>query len=399
MKNNDLSNEFGLIVDLLTPKASPRMPDSIKANVLSRIERREALKNFFTMKNTFSRIVAGATSVAAAVIVAVVSIRPATAHPSEVGLLLDRSVAAAGDVRTMVMKIDVRTRPSESFAYVDPLDDMVEHTLTVVSGEPTRWRLDKERRHVVFDGTDKYLWTDGGQGSKGPADHAFEEWFSILLDPSVVPMREKSALEEGVKYFVEETSDETILRADVKARGDFSESDYGMFSSIEESPTRRELVFDRATGLLKSLKIYVRAFGQRRLVVDVKSIEYDAPVDGAVLVRLPAGVLWRDVTVPPPAGVFANISADEAVRLIADAITAGDMEPVREAFAMLDFDFIRGYFRGARVLKRGESFRSGTYGGVFVPLKVRFADGKTRKMNLALRNDNPNRVWLVDGGI
>jgi hypothetical protein len=34
-----------------------------------------------------------------------------------------------------------------------------------------------------------------------------------------------------------------------------------------------------------------------------------------------------------------------------------------------------------------------------VPLKVKYADGKTEKVTLALRNDNPNHSWLVDGGI
>lgn len=406
MKDDNFVEEFDPIVDLLTPKASPRMPENIKSNVLSRIERRRALrralKNVLTMKNTFSRIVASTAAVAAAVIVAVVSVRPTPAHAAEVGDLLDRSLTATEDVRTMTMKIDVRTTPHENFDYTNPLDEMVEHTLTVVRGDasrPLRWRLGKEGRHIVFDGDAKYLWSDGRRGAKGSADTGFEEWFNLLLDPSMVVMREKAALSEGVKYFVEETADEIVLRADVKARGDFSESDYLMFSSIGESPTRRRIVFDRATGLLKSMKIYVKAFGGKRLIVDVKSIEYNVPVDEAALVALPAGMEWRDATVPPPAGRFSGITAAEAAGLIADAIDAGDLGAVRETFTQYDFEFIRNHFRGARVLKRGETFRSGRYAGVFVPLKVQFADGRTKKVTLALRNDNQNRVWLVDGGI
>ncbi len=300
------------------------------------------------------------------------------------------------------MKIDVRTEAGESFAYTNPMDNMVEHTLTVVCGDASRpllWRLDKGRRHVVFDGAEKYLWVDGKWGVKGTTDNNFEEWFDILLDPSMIPMREKAALEEGVKYFVEETGGETILRADVEAKGDFSESDYLMFSSIEESPTRREIVFDRTTGLLKSLKIYVKAFGSKKLIVDVKSIEYNVPVDESALVSLPAGMEWRDATVPPSAGLFSGISAWEAARMIADAIDAGNLESVQEAFANMNFASVSERLRGAKVLKRGELFRSGTYVGVFVPLKVQLRDGKTRNMKIALRNDNPNGVWQVDGGI
>ncbi len=301
MRDDVFAEEFGPIVEMLTPKASPQMPENIKTSVLSRIERRlsihEALKNFITMKNTFSRIVASTAAVATAVIVAVVSVRPTPAHAAEVNTIFDRSLTATEDVRTMTMKIDVRTKPYENFDYTNPLDEMVEHTLTVVRGasaEPLLWRLDKQGRHIVFDGTAKYMWNDGKrQGSQGNARTGFEEWFNLLLDPSMVVMREKAALSDGVKYFVEETADEIVLRANVKARGDFAESDYSMFSSIEESPTRREIVFDRATGLLKSLKIYVKAFGGKRLIVDLKSIDYNLPVDEAALSALPGGMEWH----------------------------------------------------------------------------------------------------------
>jgi hypothetical protein len=392
-------NNFDPVIDLLTPKATPPVPHTIKSNVLSRIRRRQALKNFITMKSTTSKLIASAASLAAVVTVAVVAVKPIPASASETRTILDRSLAAADEVQTMVMTIDVRTRPHESFAYTNPLDPMEEHTLTVVRGETPRWRLDKTERHVVFDGATKYLWIDGQQGTKGTANDKFEEWFEQLLDPRVVPMREKAALDEGVKYHVEETADETILRADVKARGDFSTSDYLMYSSIEESNTRRELVFDRATGLLKNLRVWVKAFGNKILIAEVKRIDYDVPVDLSALLALPSGATWRDASIPVPAGRFSGITASEAARAIADAITAGNIESVREVFEYYDFAYVRRHFQGAKVTRVDEPFRSGSYGGVFVPMKVQFANGKTEKLKIALRNDNPNRVWLVDGGI
>jgi hypothetical protein len=33
-----------------------------------------------------------------------------------------------------------------------------------------------------------------------------------------------------------------------------------------------------------------------------------------------------------------------------------------------------------------------------VPYEVRLKSGKVKKMNLALRNDNPDKKWMVDGG-
>jgi hypothetical protein len=407
MKNNNFSGDnsrkediLDPVIEMLRPRALPPMPAGIKANVLSKIRRREALKNFFTMKNTVSKIVASTASIAAAVVIAVVSVKPTAAHAARVEAILDRSYEAAGEVRTMRMKIDVRTEPHESFAYTNPLRPMVEHTLTVVCGEPVCWRLEKGERTVLFDGREKYLWygTDSRVGYKGDRTTGFEEWFDILLDPRVVPMREKAAMAEEVKYHVEDRDDEIVLRADVKARGDFS-NPYLRNSSIDESDTSRELVFDRATGLLKSMKIYAKVAGVKSLLVDVKSIEYDVPVECAALTALPEGYEWRDVTAAPPAGLFSGITAEEAARKIADAITNGDLTPVREAFAQYDMASISQQFDGARVVKVGKPFRSGLYAGVFVPFKVRMAGGRTKNLKIALRRDNPNGVWLVDGGI
>jgi hypothetical protein len=408
MKENDFPEELDPIARMLTPRVLPPVPEGIKTDVLTQIERREkrhrSFKNFVTMKNRFSKIVASAAAVVVAVVVVAVSVTPTRANASEVGSILDRSIAASGDVHTMTMKLYVRTTPQENFAYTSPREEMVEHALVVARGdnpEEVKWRLDKGGRHVVFDGETKYLWGAGATyGFKGDADTHFEEWFDILLDPSLVPMREKSALGEGVKYSIEEHADEIVLTALTKAQGDYSESDYTRLSSIRESPTHREIVFDRSTGLLKSLKITAVASGKKSIIVDVKSIEYNEPVDETALTALPATITdWRDVTATVPEGRFSRISAAEAATLIADAIDSGYLESVREVFSQYDFEAVSDKFRGAKVVKRGKLFRSGLYGGVFVPLKVKYADGRTKRVTIALRNDNPNHTWLVDGGI
>jgi hypothetical protein len=193
---------------------------------------------------------------------------------------------------------------------------------------------------------------------------------------------------------------EIILTADVKARGDFSNS-YLRNSSIEETDTRRELVFDMESGRIKSMKIFAKIAGREILVVEIADISYSTSWGTLILggLELPEGYEWRDVTVAPAAGMFSGITAEEAARKIADAITAGDLTPVREAFAQYDMASIGEHFKGARVVKVGKPFRSGLYPGVFVPFKVRTANGRTEKLNIALRRDNPNGVWLVDGGI
>jgi hypothetical protein len=56
--------------------------------------------------------------------------------------------------------------------------------------------------------------------------------------------------------------------------------------------------------------------------------------------------------------------------------------------------------RPTELLFLGEPFRGGRYPGVYVPYRVRFGkEGQVKEFNLALRNDNPQRRWVYDGGI
>ena len=46
----------------------------------------------------------------------------------------------------------------------------------------------------------------------------------------------------------------------------------------------------------------------------------------------------------------------------------------------------------------GEPFQSGLYPGWYVPYDIVLADGTHKQFKLAVRNDNPPRRWLQDGG-
>jgi hypothetical protein len=55
-------------------------------------------------------------------------------------------------------------------------------------------------------------------------------------------------------------------------------------------------------------------------------------------------------------------------------------------------------YGGIQVISVGNAFRSGIYPGWFVPYEIRFPGGKTQKHNLAVRNDNPQKRFILDGG-
>ncbi len=100
---------------------------------------------------------------------------------------------------------------------------------------------------------------------------------------------------------------------------------------------------------------------------------------------------------PPTA---ANLpGAREAAAFFLDALARQDWKSVQEILPLAEVPAgIRQLYGGSQVVSLGEPFRSGKYPGWFVPYEVRLTNGETRHLNLALRNDNPQRRWMIDGG-
>ena len=394
----DDCRDYYLTISALSPKIYPKAPESIKINVLKKIKRKEQIKEFFTMKNKISKIAASIAGIAAVALSIILISHPSLTHAQKI---INESLTNATKVKSMIMKIDVRTAQKENFDDIDINEPMIEHTLTVVRGDENKWRIDKGWRSIVFDGTNKYMWApDNSLSVKGNKNTNFEEWFDILLDPEMTLLNEKvSTDDKGSKYTVNESGNEIVMTANIKAKGDFT-NPYMRNTSIEESDTRREIIFDKDTKLIKSMKVYVKNNSQEMLVVDVKNIQYDVPINETELTAIPEGKQWHDVnTVIVTSGKFTNITPEEAAKIIFNSFENDEPELIKEAFINYNFNEIMKTYKGIKVIRLGKSFKSGIYSGVFVPYEIRLPDGKIEKGNIALKNDNPDKVWIVDGGI
>ena len=394
----DDCKQYYYVITSLMPTVFPKTPENIKSNVLTKIRIQKSFKNFFIMKNRFSQIAASMTAAAVIAFVIVLSLSPIRVMAAK--NIIDRSLANIAKVVSMEMKIDVRTEANENFSYIDISAPLVEHKLTVVMDNPPKWRLDKGGRTIVFDGTSKYMWSVGNFGVKSDKNSNFEEWFNILFNPQMILLQEKVALKDkGTKYAVEETESEIVMTANIKAQGDFT-NNYLKNTSIEHADTRREIIFDKNTKLIKSMKIFVKDNSREILVVNVKSIQYDTPVNKDKLTELPTGHEWRNVNeTAKTGGQFANISDNDAIRLIVNAVNNNDLESIKEVFINYNFANITKQFEGAKVIRTGKPFKSGIYPGIFVPYEVSLPNGSIKKWNIALRNDNPDKKWVIDGGI
>lgn len=193
------------------------------------------------------------------------------------------------------------------------------------------------------------------------------------------------------------------LPSQCRPGGDFSQSDYLLNSSIAESNTLREYRFDKQSGRLLDLRITaILPDGSRSVLLESTGIVYDEPVDRAVLTALPENIEWTDLAAPIPGAQLVDISAEEAANRILRAIGSWDETLLDEALHYYGTDIrkeLEAHYGGLAVIAIGQAVRSGQYAGVFVPCKVLLANGKTEKLMLALRDDNPEKCWLVDGGL
>ena len=386
-------------LDAVTPRSNPRASDNLRDRILT-----AAASAGHPRRNRIYRLL-GTMAAAAAIFAGVLllSVRtPAYAARKHFGC----AAAVMNDVKTLRIALRIRTTPRENFTYTDPALPPIPCTVTVEYGDTLRWRVEKPGRIVVDDGRTIRMWCpEAGQGFFAPTGglNAVEE-LEILLDPRLLMLSEQrlAARTKGAAYEVDEEGPTVRLRVVMPAQGDFRQSDYALNSSISESNTLREYRFDKASGRLTEVRITALLPGGDRVVLlESDRIAYDEPVDRAALTAVPGGIEWIDLSCGPSGNRLAGISAREAATRILKAMNSWDETLLDEAFCYYGAqvrELLKSVYKGAVILSVDKPVRSGDYAGVFVPCEILRADGKSDRLMMALRNDNSEKSWVVDGG-
>lgn len=318
-----------------------------------------------------------------------------------------QAVVAMEGVRSIRIELRIRTDEDEHFDYTNPLDEPVPHTLEAIYTPQLLWRIEKPGRKALYDGRHTYLWFDAlAEGEILPYSPGVAGMLYLLIDPGQLLSFEEQLTRshDGSRYTLHREGDTLRLTVHSPAQGDFSQSGYMRNASVAESDTRREYRFDAASGRLLGGSItFLSADGRERTLLEIDRIEYDAPLDAAELTALPEGITWRDQTqTEATASRLAGIDAGRAARLILDAFATWDsaiLDEALSAYGARARQLLRNRYAGATVVECSAPVRSGNYPGLFIPCRLRMADGTTEKLHLALRNDNAQQRWVVDGGL
>lgn len=350
-------------------------------------------------RNFITRIsIAASLSIAAALFSVFVFTNDVKASVKTITEAIDNIVST----KNYIVKFKIRSRPTENFAYINAKDHFVDGLFETSFVAPYQWKIEKScGRCAIFNGEKIYLWNNNmlpGYMLGSDTQYGVLEGFSKLLELRQMLNNELLALSNGQFNATITRSDELVtLVIEAKAAGDFT-NDYALNSSVTESNSRRTYTFNKSTKLLTSFIIDILHEGSYVTVLKSEEIAYDQSIDWDTQMLKP-DIEWRDMAAPITSSTLSGITARQAVALMLQALETSNIEPVKDAFRAYDTKLLKDELFGLKIIVIGEPFTSGEYPGKFVPCRVKLANGKIIEPILAVRDDNKNNVWILDGGI
>jgi outer membrane lipoprotein-sorting protein len=321
-------------------------------------------------------------------------------HSTPAFSVLAQSIDAMSDLQTIHLTGRMRTAPGDNFELIGtdygfvPLELWRQYN-------PSRWRVEKPGRIVVMDGQSSILYISQSNAyMKASPQAGFVDWLQPLLNPEGILQSELDSAKKGLSVAtVSEADGTTTLTVQRNAAGSFANT-WARNKSIAESDHTCIYKFDSATKRLESLQVLIRAGGQDVSVLELSSIRYNEVLpDTLFALQIPEGAAQLTTAETMPATSASISGPKETAEYFFNGFARKDWDAVLNVFPMNPIpDRMKSAYGGLSIESIGEPFQSGLYPGYFVPYRVRMVDGSEKSMNLAVRNDNPQKRWTVDGG-
>lgn len=412
--NTEYNKQEEQIIQMLTPQVEVKPSADLKDRILQAAATQQAEQA--TEKPRRSRLsywIGAATSMAAVVAIAITITLNTPAYAAR--RYFSKAIIAANDVKSMIMKLKVRTDADEPIDYINPECDFACATIKVIYDEPMLWSIEKENgRSLLYKGAEDkgdyvYQWINKGNESIGwlhnPTGYVDGD-LAILLDPSLLLDAERKAAEyrKGSKYEIIDNGISVNVKVTTMAQGNYAESNYMLNSSLAEANTIREYTFDKASGHLTKLRIDMVISSELQVtVIDSDNITYDAPLSAAELTTQDINNITFSKTSisADKSSPLVGISAGKAAKIILQAMNEWDENILNTAMLYYRelMPKLKSIYGGMKVVSIDKPFKSGLYPGRFVRSKVILADGTEKELVIAIRNDNEDKVWLLDGGL
>jgi hypothetical protein len=322
--------------------------------------------------------------------------------------VLGQAAHAMSNLQSVHISARMRTIPHDNFDMIVLDRESVPVDLWKQFGAPPQWRVEKSGRVAVMDGESSLLWIKSANtAARGGARSGFIGWLAPMMDVDHILESERElARAQGSVLTLEyatgsDGAEELVVYVEAVAQGDYT-NDWLLNKSVSDSANLRVYRLDADTLYLKGLQIFVHTDEGDICVFETTAVEYDTGLDASLFaLDLPDDVSWYGE--PAPAAndtVDADLSPDKVARAFFEACGREDWATVERYYPISPVpQRLKDAVGGLELLSIGTPFKSGRYPGWFIPYEIRFRNGGTKKMNLAVRNDNPAKRYIVDGGL
>jgi hypothetical protein len=389
--------------------------EKLESKVSDRILKEQALKlRKIAMLKTYTKRGLGFVA-AAAVIIIVVGLMANVFHETiptaSATQVLQDAINAILDVQSVHMKAKMRTLPGDNFGLIGLNYDFVpiEMWKQTDANGLLQWRVEKPIRVLLMDGKTTTMLirpNHGARTEKALQLGCYDSWMGRLLnvqdllDSELQNAKNNPDREVHLNHQEIGGRDKLVLKIDITTS--IAKDDYLRNKFLTESDHTKVYTFDAKTKLLEGLQVYVHTDKEDVLIFEIEDIEYNCDIKPDVFtLALPEDIIWY-VQPQPLANneKYASMTPEQVARAFFEACAAENWDEVLKFWNATAIDQgLKDYLGGIKIISIGTPFKSGGYGGWFVPYEIQFKNGGTKKMNLAVRNDNPAKRYVVDGGI
>ena len=331
---------------------------------------------------------------------------PAVADDAKL-TFLQQSIQSVQNVGSFQMEVYARTTQQENFATFDPTMPFVKTDIKLLrQNDFLFYRVEKANgRTVVSDGRNQYMWIPNVLYLKGSQESNFLEHFANLIFPERLLTIQKSAIKlSNENKMTQVESDSTIV---LTVDGVEKNSDLRQLFETGKMDDCRLIVentFTKNDGLLRFVKLWVIKDGKKILLLHIDNIRYNVMLNKGEITRLPTAE-WTDITEQRATSSnrlkqLQNETPQQAAKRILNAIIADKDSQAAEALIYYKsiLPQLIHKLKGCKV-SAFETRKDSSYVGVYVFYTLTTPEGNREKRHIAIRNDNEQHIWIVDGGL
>lgn len=331
---------------------------------------------------------------------------PAVADDAKL-TFLQQSIQSVQNVGSFQMEVYARTTQQENFATFDPTMPFVKIDIKLLrQNDFLFYRVEKANgRTVVSDGRNQYMWIPNVLYLKGSQESDFLEHFANLIFPERLLAIQKSAIKlSNENKMTQVESDSTIV---LTVDGVEKNSDLRQLFETGKMDDCRLIVentFTKNDGLLRFVKLWVIKDGKKILLLHIDNIRYNVMLNKGEITRLPTAE-WTDITEQRATSSnrlkqLQNETPQQAAKRILNAIIADKDSQAAEALIYYKsiLPQLIHKLKGCKV-SAFETRKDSSYVGVYVFYTLTTPEGNREKRHIAIRNDNEQHIWIVDGGL